>query len=290
LLRLALPDSAVADDEATPRLTQAAVDAGALGGWIDVGRLVLCLPRGSDDGAVAAILDAVAGETAALGWPAIVPERSTLEDAPWATAWKARFVTLPVGQRLLIRPDWELGEPNPEGWGDRLAIWIRPGLGFGTGHHETTRLALTVLEETLVEGDTVLDYGTGSGVLALAAVRLGAGRVCAVDHDPQALVNTRENLGINGLSERIEVLLADRPTATTGSFSLIVCNVLPQYALPLMRELAERLGSANPRLIYSGYLADQRNEIIGCLSQAGLWPVEERSDGEWGCTLAEPGA
>jgi ribosomal protein L11 methyltransferase len=292
LLRLDLPAAPADADETAGRLVQAAVDTGALGAWHEPGVLVICLPRTPDPVAQAATLAAIeralAIEAAALGGAFAPPRADTLQDAPWATAWKDRFHPLPVGRRLLIRPDWEIGQPTPAPWADRLTLWIRPGLGFGTGHHETTRMALCALEETLTPGDDALDFGTGSAVLAIASVRLGAGRVCAADKDPQALVNARENLELNDLSARVELLEASVPGAFDGTFSLMVCNMLPQFALPLLPDLARRLRGKQSRLIYTGYLADQVNEVDRVLGQSGLRPVHRRIEGEWGGVIAVP--
>jgi ribosomal protein L11 methyltransferase len=205
-----------------------------------------------------------------------------LPDAPWATAWKADFRSIPIGRRLLIRPDWEMGTPPPDpAWADRLPLWLRPGLGFGTGRHETTRLALETLENHLRPGMTVLDFGSGSGVLSIAAVALGASTVYAVEFDPQANENARDNLALNQVSEQVTLIEADQPAAAPGKADLVICNMLPHNALRHMSDLVHVFHDAQSTLIYSGYLADQEYEIEKVLSGAGLKKAMGAQLNEW---------
>jgi ribosomal protein L11 methyltransferase len=279
LLRLPIPPAA--DDEQTVQLTQTAVEAGALGAAHEGPSLVIYLPRPIDEARLLAVRQAVAAQADALGWPPVHFEAGTLADAPWATMWKADFKTLPIGRRLLVRPDWEQGSDPPAPWSDRLTLWIQPGQGFGTGRHETTRLALLMLEEYLAPGDAVLDFGSGSGVLALAAWRLGAGRVTAVECDPDANINARDNIAINGAEGTIALVESADPADAPGPYDLIVCNILPQHALPRLAALAKSLAGQNPRLIYTGFLADQIPEVEAALNRAGLKPVKQQTEGEW---------
>jgi ribosomal protein L11 methyltransferase len=280
-LVLAMP--ADADPEAAARLTQAALDAGALGGEEAPGELRLYLPREATPEILREVDAALRAEADALGMgDGLAWRAGHLADAPWATAWREYFQSTPVGQRMLVRPDWEQGTPTPQAWAGRETIWLRPGLGFGTGRHETTRLAMEMVEAYMAPGLRVLDFGSGSGVLSLAAVRLGAGEVWAIERDPQANENAVDNLEINQCADRIRLLETDTPSAAEGTFDLIVCNVLPQFALPQMAGLAARLRSNASTLIYSGFLADQSEEIERALAQSGLVIVEARSLAEWG--------
>ena len=130
-------------------------------------------------------------------------ERVPVVSQDWAHAWKAHFGAFGVGNRLWVRPSWE-ETGGPEG---RVELRLDPGMAFGTGQHETTRLCLAWLDQEInsAEAPTVLDYGCGSGLLAIAAARLGAERVIAVDNDPQALAATRANAEANGVADRIHV-------------------------------------------------------------------------------------
>lgn len=129
----------------------------------------------------------------------------TVDENDWATAWKQYFKPIRVTERLTIKPTWEEYEPS-EG---ELVLEIDPGMAFGTGTHPTTSLCLRALESTIREGDEVIDVGTGSGILAIGAVKVGAGRVLAVDLDPVAVSSAIENASLNGLEDRIQVLQSD---------------------------------------------------------------------------------
>lgn len=274
-----------ADDEQIACAMQAAADAGALGGHVDSGKLIVYLPR--EQAGFESIRLELEREMVRLGWPAADWTLHALADAPWATAWKATFVPLPIGRRILIRPDWEMDQPAPVEWADRLTIWIRPGLGFGTGRHESTRLALERLEEEIRPGMDVLDFGAGNAILAMAAARLGARNILAIENDPQAIPNAGENIELNGLCGQIELRLAGTPPEpAAGRFDLVICNVIPKHACPHFAALAALVRDKNSFFIYSGFLADEKNEIEGALREAGLNPRGFASEAEWGSWVA----
>lgn len=291
VLRLTLPPGATEDD--TLILTQAASEAGALGSQAGSGLLLVYAPR-EDEAVIRQIEAALRSEcTRALGWAEPEMAWDTLADAPWATAWKADFVALQIGERLLVRPDWEQGTAIPPDWQTREVIYIRPGGGFGTARHETTRLALELMEDWVQSEARVLDFGAGSGILAIAAARLGAGRVIAIEHDPEAIVNARENIDLNGVSERIELRQSAAPEENDAPFNLIICNMLPHEARPHWVTLAGLLAAGNTAagstsmpsinsvLIYSGLLADQKTEIAAELAEVGLHARNWTQAGEW---------
>jgi len=286
-LSLSVPEEA--ESEQTAQITQAAVEAGALGAAHEVGRLVLYLPREADDALIQAIRFAVGEATRDLGWPTPSMTVDLLADQPWATAWKKDFVTFPVGNMLLIRPDWERDQPAPAQWPSRLPIWLRPGFGFGTGRHESTRLALEMLENHLEPGSLVLDFGSGSGVLAIAAVRLGAAEVTAIEYDADANENARDNFALNGCAARIHLHETPQPALVGGVYDLVICNMLPQNALPHMKTLAGMLESPQAVLIYSGFLTDQKREIEAALVQGGLIVDGAARMNEWSALLAHLG-
>ncbi len=282
-----IPVPAGADEDQIALVVQAAADAGALGGELRGGELAIYLPRREPE-LLETIRQELARELARVGWPAADFRLEGIADAPWATAWKATFTTLPIGRRLLIRPDWEIGQPAPAGTEGRLTVWLRPGLGFGTGRHESTRLALELLEEHVPAGAEVLDFGAGNAMLALAAVRLGAARALAVECDPQAHPNALENIELNELSGRIELVAGDRPPAGAGAFDLVLCNVIPSQAFPHFEALAGQLRDANSRIIYSGFLADEKESVEQALRGAGLMPLRWEPLGEWMGCVAGP--
>lgn len=193
----------------------------------------------------------------------------------WSVAWRAHHRPIRIASDLFILPPWEKAPA-----GSRSLI-IEPGMAFGTGSHATTRLCLERLRELLDEmgGADVLDVGTGSGVIALLAHLLGAGRICASENDPVALESARSNAGLNGVS-RIEWLLEERPAKIDGSFDIVVANIV----LDTLEELAAQIaGKVRPggRLLLSGVLADQAADAERAYLAQGLRPVEQRRREEW---------
>lgn len=207
-----------------------------------------------------------------------------VEDLDWSELWREHFTTLRIG-RLVVHPSWEPAEE-----GEALAISLDPGQAFGTGQHPTTRLCLAAIERECEPGDAVLDLGTGSGVLALAAARLGAARVAALDTDPDAVASARENVRRNGLEGSVQVaqgsLHAERGAADEYDFvaanisSGVVCELLPAMARAL------RPGG---RVAVSGFMADRVGEVVAAARVAGLVDVTVDQDEEW-CAVVARGA
>lgn len=192
-----------------------------------------------------------------------------LEDRCWERAWLDAFHPQRFGKKLWVCPVGQ-GAPDPEA----VVLTLDPGLAFGTGHHPTTALCLRWLDGADLKGRTLIDYGCGSGILALAALKLGASHALAVDQDPQALIATADNAAKTGLTERIQIFTPDTlPRVTTD---LIIANIL---AGPLI-ELAPRLvGLLAPHghLVLSGILVEQASAVQLAYQGAILWdpPVVE---------------
>lgn len=194
----------------------------------------------------------------------------TLEEADWATAWKAFFKPMRVGRRLVVTPPWESPDLSP---GD-LPLVIDPGMAFGTGSHPTTQLCLCTLEDYVRPGMGVADLGTGSGILAIAAVKLGAEMVAASDIDPLAVQIARENFAVNGVS------VSAGETLPPGSYDLVVANILADVIIVLADTLAEMV-SPGGVLIASGIIDTRESDVRMTLEGAGFAPLEARHDGEW---------
>lgn len=208
------------------------------------------------------------------------PSVTTVKSEDWSTSWKANFKPLRIGRRLLIVPSWEQAEAGP----DDIVLSLDPGMAFGTGGHETTRLCLEQLETVLLSRPpapppSVLDLGTGSGILAMAAARLGAGRICAVDIDPEAVDVARENLAINELAERIECS-ATPLEALDGPFDVILANILAEELVRLATQLSARL-AAGGVLILSGILAEKEAFVRSGFASQPLVHLETACQGEW---------
>ena len=211
-----------------------------------------------------------------FGEPTVTPVKT--ED--WSNCWKSNFKSLRVGRRLLIVPSWE----QPLSRQDDIVLRLDPGMAFGTGGHETTRLCLELLERIMDEMPTlhspaVLDLGTGSGILAMAAVQLGAQKVCAMDIDPEAVEVARENLSINGLVDQVE--LSTTPLeAMTESFDVILANILAEELVRLAPHLAERLNPGGT-LVLSGILSEKEALVRSGFSAIPLRYQETHHQGEW---------
>jgi ribosomal protein L11 methyltransferase len=208
------------------------------------------------------------------------PELSSVTSEDWSTSWKVNFKPLRIGRRLLIVPSWEAPQPQP----DDIVLRLDPGMAFGTGGHETTRLCLELLEQIMDNMPTllspsVLDLGTGSGILAMAAVQLGAGRVCAVDIDPLAVEVARENLEINGLLDQVECSTTPLESLN-GCFDVILANILAEELVRLAPALNERLAPGGS-LVLSGILAEKEGLVRSGYSPQPLEYLGTLSEGEW---------
>lgn len=202
---------------------------------------------------------------------------SELVEQDWERAWMDRYEPMRFGRDLWICPSHL--EPDPD-W--PLVIRLDPGLAFGSGTHPTTALCLAWIDGLELAGLDVLDFGCGSGVLAIAAGLKGAGRLVGVDHDPQALLATEANAGRNGLEGRIECLLPDAFEALPGRrrrFDLVLANIL---AAPLMELAPKLIACLRPgaALVLSGILPEQAESVIAAYAELGE-PVDHSEQDEW---------
>jgi ribosomal protein L11 methyltransferase len=225
----------------------------------------------------ARVEDYVAG-LRALGFPAPpAPVLSRLADMDWGEAWRAHFRPLPVGRRLLIAPPWE-ATPTSK----RVLIVIDPGRAFGTGHHATTAGCLESLED-IVERDApcaVIDLGTGSGILAIAATRLGVPTVLAVDDDPDALVCAAANASLNGVSDRVRLLQGDAAAVDAEPVGLVLANLLSAAHLRLGPAYA-RYVSPGGGLVLGGILDAEASAVSGAVAAHGFVPAGTHSSEGW---------
>ena len=225
----------------------------------------------SSTGLLAAVADYRAS-LRALGFrQAGEAEVAPLLDEAWASAWQQSFPPRLVGRRLRVLPPWLDGdgaEPAP-GAQDRVTVVIEPGRAFGTGHHGTTEGCLVLLEEALAAtpGAAVLDIGTGTGILAIAALRLGAPRVLAIDLDPDAVAATRVNAERNGCAG-LTVRLAEPPEIEEAA-PIVVANLLTHSHLALATQYA-RLVAPGGQLVLGGMLEDEDDRVTAALAAAGF--------------------
>ena len=216
--------------------------------------------------------------------PLPTPRIRFLAETDWAEAWKAGYHVLRVGRRLVIKPTWRDYTPQP----DDLIIELDPGMAFGSGLHPTTQLCLETIEDYLPPGANVLDVGAGSGILAIAAARLGASRVLALDTDPLAVRIARENVALNQLEAIIQVEEGTVQIANSQSLNpnLMVVNILAETIVELAPALAANL-SPGGILVASGIIQDRAQAVLASLHTCGLSLVERRTDGEWVALIAQ---
>ncbi len=216
-----------------------------------------------------------------------------IAEEDWANAWREHYHVLRLGRRTVIKPSWR--EYTPQA--DEVVVELDPGMAFGTGLHPTTRNCLLALEDALRPGDTILDVGTGSGILAIAALKLGAARALALDVSPVAVEAARENAAINGVGARMAVRLAtlagaggepfqplpadlDTLGPEIGVFDIVVANIIARVIAQLAPALV-RATRPGGTLIASGLIAERRAEAEEPLRAAGLRDIRDLVEGDW---------
>ncbi|MDQ3212473.1 MAG: 50S ribosomal protein L11 methyltransferase, partial [Acidobacteriota bacterium] len=236
----------------------------------------------------------------ALGDQLLALSPTDVDDEDWARRSQAQLRAVRAG-RIIVAPPWDLpaapsrtpnlepsdpesrvpspglASPEPRASSPEIVIVIEPSMGFGTGHHSTTRLCLELLQTIPLAGRRVIDVGTGSAVLAIAAAKLGASGVIAMDNDPDALQNARDNIARNGADDLIQVIECDLSSISGHEADLVLANltgaVLQRYADALRR----MFGPAGV-LIVSGFSPEEKDDVAGAL---GMSLSESRQEGEW---------
>ncbi len=211
-------------------------------------------------------------------------QERVLREEDWANAWKRHFGVLHIGKRLVVVPTWLEHAQKP----DELVIHLDPGMAFGTGYHPTTRLCLEALEEHIQPGMELLDLGTGSGILTIAAIRLGARRVVALDTDPLAVKASRANLRANATDRRATVRQGTlpHPDAPDGAFHLTVANISAKIVLEQAQNLLRTI-RRDGLLLVSGMIEERVAEVVARLERLGASLRHRTSDGDWSVLLFE---
>ena len=199
-----------------------------------------------------------------------------VQDEDWANIWKAYFHTDKVGERVVIQPSWEEYEQE-EG---EVVLRLDPGAAFGTGTHPTTAMCLRAMERLIKPGMTVFDVGTGSGVLAIAAAKLGAKEVRAVDYDATAVRVARENIEANGVADVVSTAESDLFSALPGRAGLVTANLIADLVIRLLPDLGAHLETGGA-LLASGIIESRAQEVREAAETAGFFVAEDYEEKEW---------
>ncbi|WP_339236063.1 50S ribosomal protein L11 methyltransferase [Paenibacillus sp. FSL R5-0517] len=221
-------------------------------------------------------------------------ETRTVDENDWATAWKQYFKPVRVSERLTIKPTWE--EYTPESPDEKI-IELDPGMAFGTGTHPTTSLCLRTLETVIQGGEEVIDVGTGSGILAIGAIKLGAKHVLALDLDPVAVISARENVELNGLEQQITVKESDL-LSVLGSqdpalgvqlpVKVVVANILAEIILLFVDDVYNALESGGTYIV-SGIWKNKEQVVHDALVASGFEVSAIHRDEDWLAYVARKG-
>ncbi|MGC8856325.1 MAG: 50S ribosomal protein L11 methyltransferase [Anaerolineae bacterium] len=227
--------------------------------------------------------------------PLPAPHYRQIADQNWMEAWKQRYQPIRIGQRLMVVPAWmEVSDPQ------RIPIKIDPGMAFGTGTHPTTQLCLELIEQVFERGlqsadpdsATVIDVGCGSGILSIAALKLGATRALGVDIDPESIKNSRQNADLNGIGAELILAQGSVGEILAGDFSLctaplVMANILAPVIIRLFDAGLAQLVQPNGWLILSGILLDQEEKARRAAQAKGLETIARRQMGDWVALLCK---
>jgi ribosomal protein L11 methyltransferase len=235
--------------------------------------------RAATDRAVAEVAEAL-GHLQAFGLRPIGELRTrVVQEADWADAWKAYFPVMRIGRRLVIRPTWRRHRRAP----DDIVLALDPGMAFGTGLHPTTRLCLAALEVVADRGDLadarVLDVGCGSGILTIAALKLGAASAVGVDTDPIAIEATVANARRNALAHRARAREGTLPSGEPA-FDVVLANLIAGLLVTLASSLHDELRPGGI-LVASGIFVDREADVVTAFERVGLAVIDRSAEGDW---------
>lgn len=207
---------------------------------------------------------------------AMTLDMQDVKDEDWSENWKKYYKPFRVGAHLVVKPTWEPYAAKS----DDLVIELDPGMAFGTGTHETTNMCMQMVEKHLTPGMRVMDVGTGSGILAIAAAKLNAGEVLAIDIDPDAVKVAKENVTLNGVGDKVRVVVGDLVKSEAMPCELAVANIVADaicmLAAPLTRHLVK-----DGLLICSGIIRERENDVLKAADEAGYSRIDRIEKGEW---------
>lgn len=208
-------------------------------------------------------------------------ESEVMHEEDWANTWKQYYKPVKVGERIVVKPIWEEYEVQ----NDELVVELDPGMAFGTGTHETTRMCIQALERYVKADTTVFDVGCGSGILAIAAAKLGAKLAVGVDLDPVAVESSIENVSYNDLNN-IQILHGNLVEVIDGKADVVVANIIAEI-ICLLCDDVKRVLNTNGYFITSGIIHDRVEMVTSKLEETGFEVIEVNKDGEWNCIVAK---
>lgn len=205
---------------------------------------------------------------------------SDRDPVDWLQQYEQSLHAIEIGESFIVAPDRALLQDSP-----RIPIVVPQEQAFGTGSHETTALCMTLLETIEIRGRRGLDIGSGSGILAIAASRLGAAKVIAFDNDLDAYAALRDNRQRNDVApDRMPLFIGGMEAFRGGAFDFVLMNIIPEVIIPLLPQVVERMGDA-ARLIVSGILLERRDDVMRAAGGVRLTVEDEKSRGEWWAAL-----
>lgn len=204
-----------------------------------------------------------------------------VDEEDWENNWKEYYHPTKIGERIVVKPTWEEYLPV----GDEITLELDPGMAFGTGTHETTRLCVRALEKYVKEDSVVFDIGTGSGILSIAAAKLNAKKVVGVDLDPVAVDAAKRNVEINNL-KNVEILHGNLMDVVHGKANIIVANILAHIIKILVDQVKDFIVPGG-YFISSGIIQEKKDDVISKLKECGFNIEEVLDDGEWCCIIAK---
>ena len=204
-----------------------------------------------------------------------------VNEEDWENNWKKYYKPLKVGEKIVIKPIWEEYNKNP----GEIIVQLDPGMAFGTGSHETTRMCIKALERHVNANSTVFDIGTGSGILAITAAKLGAEKTIGVDLDPVAVDSAKQNISYNDINN-IEILYGDLMEVVKGKANIVVANIMADIIMFLTEQVKAFIINGG-YFISSGIILCKKDEVINKLTKCGFTIEEINVEGEWVCIVAK---
>lgn len=213
------------------------------------------------------------------GAGSVTAEKVNEED--WENNWKKYYKPIKVGEKIVIKPIWEEYNKNT----DEIIVQLDPGMAFGTGSHETTRMCIKALERHVDANSTVFDIGTGSGILAISAAKLGAKKTIGVDLDPVAVDSAKQNVSYNDI-DNIEILYGDLLEVVKGKANIVIANIMADIIIFLTQQVKAFIVEGG-YFISSGIILSKKDEVISKLIECGFKIEEISIEGEWVCIVAK---